>query len=366
MIFEYKRIQPIGILKRKKIADNIFLKKRNKKATSKEKNSLLYFPNPYICSRSQKNMKCLVTGGAGFIGSHLVHRLLKEGHHVAVIDDLSFGKTQNLAPHYGTHPNLSFFRQSITEPLDIIFQKEQPEVLFHLAALPRVQFSLQHPQETHEVNVNGTLHLLIAAKKHGVSRVVFTSSSATYGDQPTRPFKETMLPNPLSPYAIHKLIGEQYCTLFAQCYGLETVSLRYFNVFGPKQDASGDYACLIPKVIQAYRQQKPPRIFGDGNQTRDFIYVGDIVEANMKASQLPSAYCKGNVFNIGSGKECSVNEIVHTIQQALQSPLEPTHEAAVLEPRNTCADVSYAKTLLNWEPRYSFETAIQETLAQAS
>jgi len=221
--------------------------------------------------------KYLVTGGAGFIGSHLVDRLLKDGHEAVVIDDFSLGKKENLS----ARPRLKIYKKSICEKLDLIFKQHRFDAVFHLAALPRVQFSIAHPRQSHEANVNGTLNLLIAARDRGVKRFIYSSSSSVYGNQTILPLVETMTPNPMSPYAFQKLAGEHYCRLFAELYGLETVSLRYFNVYGPRQNPDGAYAGQIPKFFSKLLAGETPVINGDGKQTRDNTYVDDVVEANL-------------------------------------------------------------------------------------
>ena len=307
-------------------------------------------------------MKCLVTGGAGFIGSHVVDRLLEESHSVVAIDNLTLNDSKHTLLHKD-NPLFKFYDQSITDTLDALFQKEQFDWVFHLAALPRVQFSIKEPEKTHHSNVNGTLNILLASHKAKVKRLIFTSSSSIYGDQPTLPFKETMTPNPISPYALHKLIGEQYCKLFTQIYDLETISLRYFNVFGPRQNPAGDYACLIPKFVAKFKAKESPIINGDGNQTRDFTYVKDVAEANLLAAQTTNKAAIGKAFNIGNSQNISVNQVAQTIQKLLDSQVLIIHGPAVIEPKNTLADTSKAKELLAWTPKYSFEQGLQETIA---
>ncbi len=302
-------------------------------------------------------MKMLVTGGAGFIGSHVTDALIGQGHEVVVIDDLSSGKREY------AHPRALFVKLNILENLDDLFSQHGFDVVFHLAAIPRVQFSIKEPRKTHEANVNGTFNLLEACRIFGVKRFVFSSSSSVYGDQPSLPLVETMKPNPMSPYALHKFIGETYCNLYHVLYGLETISLRYFNVYGERQNPAGDYACLIPKFIRFMKQGAAPTIFGDGEQTRDFTYVGDVVDANIAAARTQKEECFGETFNIGAGHEHSVNEVVRSIKKILSSHIEPVHGAAVIEPRNTRADVQKVRRLLGWEPKTEFEEGLKRTIA---
>lgn len=304
-------------------------------------------------------MRALVAGGAGFIGSHLVDRLVELGHDVIVLDDFSSGKEANLAKQRKV--NVVVHRGSIIEPLDDVFA-DTPDVVFHLAALPRVQFSIQKPVETHTVNVDGTLNLLEACRRHGVKRFVFSSSSSVYGDQDRLPLTEDMTPNPMSPYALQKLVGEHYCRLYHRLYGLETVSLRYFNVFGPRQDPAGDYACLIPKFIAIIARDDVPTINGDGEQTRDFTAVSDVVTANIAAATTTREGCFGEAFNVGAGRKLSVNEVTKAIMEIVDRDVIPRHGPPVVEPRETMADVSKIQQLLDWQPKAKFEDALRETI----
>ena len=304
--------------------------------------------------------RCLVTGGAGFIGSHLVDKLLSLDHRVIVVDDFSLGKKENLADHQRNN-NLIVYRKSICNDLTGIFRKEKPGLVFHLAALPRVQFSIDYPAKTHQVNVNGTLNLLETAKKFNLKRFVFSSSSSIYGDQTKMPLVETIEPKPVSPYALQKLVSENYAKLFNLLYGLETISLRYFNVFGPRQDPKGDYACLIPKFIKLISQEKKPVINGDGRQTRDFTFVDDVVEANLLAARIKNRACFGQVFNIGASQNRSVNQVTRQILKLNNKKIKPIHGPALIEPRNALADIKKAKKLLGWQPRVSFEQGLQKT-----
>ncbi len=303
-------------------------------------------------------MKYLVTGGAGFIGSHLVDRLLAEGHSIIVVDNFSFGKEENLSKHRN-NPHLIISQKSICEEMADIFELGL-EAVFHLAALPRVQYSIAYPKEAHETNCNGTFNVLNYCRLYGVKRFIFSSSSSVYGDQDI-PYSEEMKPRPLSPYAFQKVIGEGYCSLFSLFYGLETISLRYFNVIGPRQSPNGGYACLIPRVLQALQEKKSPIIFGDGTQTRDFVYVSDVVEANIHALQTQNKECFGKAINIGTGREISVNDVTSLLLSYAKSDCKPHHTPPVIEPKRTCATIERAKKLLQWEPFLSFEDGLRKT-----
>lgn len=301
-------------------------------------------------------MNCLVTGGAGFIGSHLVDRLLKDGQKVTVIDDLSIGKLENIKGK-----KVRFFKKSICENLDAIFKQGKFSVVFHLAAIPRVQLSIDDPLNTHETNINGTFNLLMACRQFGVKRFVYSSSSSVYGNQKTLPLTETMTPNPVSPYALHKLVGEYYCRLFHLLYNLEAICFRYFNVYGPRQNPEGNYANLIPKFFRMLKDGRPPIINGRGTQTRDFTYIDDVIVANTLAATTKNAKCFGETFNIGAGKNYSINEVASMIIKLTNSKVKPVHGPKVIEPRDTLADISKSERLLSWKPRVRFEEGMKLT-----
>ena len=302
-------------------------------------------------------MKALVTGGAGFIGSHVVDALIAGGHEVVVIDDLSSGKKENISPR------AVFVEKSITSDLGNLFSEYKFNAVFHLAAIASVQYSIKEPAHTHDTHVQGTLNLLEYCRKHNVKRFVFSSSSAVYGDQKEFPLHEGMTPNPMSPYALHKLIGEYYCKLYYFLYGLETISLIYSNVYGARQNPSGDYAGLIPKFLSLMREGKTPTIFGDGEQTRDFIHVSDVVAANLAAALTNDKKCFGEFFNIGSGNQISVNDVFKAIKEIIGSSIEPIYGGAVIEPKHTRADITKARDLLGWQPKTPFEEGLR-TLIQ--
>ena len=248
----------------------------------------------------------LVTGGAGFIGSNLTEALLQRGHFVRVLDDFSTGKRENLI-FYKAFPSLEIIKGDIRDYSTCQKAMKGMEYIFHQAALPSVQRSVEDPETSNAVNVGGTLNILLAAKKTGVKRVIYASSSSIYGDTPSLPKHEEMPSNPLSPYALQKYIGEQYCRLFYQLYGLEAVSLRYFNIFGPKQDPNSIYSAVIPKFIDALLQGRPPIIFGDGEQSRDFTYIENVVQANLLA--MSAEHLQGEAINIACGKRTSLNQL---------------------------------------------------------
>jgi len=293
------------------------------------------------------SIKTVVTGGAGFIGSHIVDRLIDRGDDVHVIDNLSGGYRENV------NARAVFHEIDITSLSDLHAVMKGATYVFHLAALPRVQFSIDYPISTHNVNVTGTANVLHAAQEAGVRRVVFSSSSSVYGDQDTLPLGETMTPQPKSPYGLHKYTGELYCQMWHTIYNLETVSLRYFNIYGTRQDPNGAYALVIAKFLQQRAERKPLTITGDGEQTRDFTHVSDAVDANIYASESMSVGA-GEVINIGAGNNVSINKIAELIGG------EAVYVDARYEPRDTLADNSNAKELLGWEPTVSIEKGIQE------
>jgi UDP-glucose 4-epimerase len=290
-------------------------------------------------------MKYVVTGGAGFIGSNLVDSLVNEGHEVSVIDNLSTGKEDNVNSKAKLFICDISHKESITTITKVM---KGADTVFHLAALARVQPSIQNPHEFNKVNVNGTLNILTAAKEAGVRRVVYSASSSAYGDAKIFPTPENHPTDPLSPYGLQKLIGEQYCRVFYHCYGLETVSLRYFNVFGERQSLDGAYKLVMGVFVDQRLKGKPLTITGDGEQRRDFTYVGDVVKANILASS-SLLVGKGESINIGNGDNRSVNQIADLIG----GPKEYIEKR--LEPQKTLADNRKAKELLDWQPTTTVE-----------
>lgn len=296
---------------------------------------------------SMTNKTAVVTGGAGFIGSHLATALLSEGYSLKIVDNLSGGKREKVPK------DAVFFEQDINDTATLAKVMAGADFVFHLAALPRVQYSIEHPIETNRANVDGTVSVLKAALEAGVKRVIYSASSSAYGDQAVMPLTEDMLANPKSPYGLQKYIGELYCRVFSEVYGVSTVCLRYFNVYGPGASAEGAYALVIAKFLQQRAFGNPMTITGDGTQTRDFTHVRDVVRANMLAT---TSLCvgKGEVINIGAGKNASVARVAELIG----GPVE--HIPPRLEPHDTRADNTRAKELLGWEPRVSLEEGIAE------
>ncbi len=294
--------------------------------------------------------KYLVTGGAGFIGSNLVDALIKNGMSVTVIDNLSTGKKENI------NPKAKFIKADICNLKKIQPYFKNINGVFHVAALPRVQPSILNPLAPNEANVTGTLNVLWAAKIAKIKRVVYSSSSSVYGNSKILPFKETLKPNPLSPYALQKFIGEEYCKLFSKLYGIETVSLRYFNVYGPRMIKSGAYVTAIKIFLGQRERGEPLTIAGNGKQTRDFTHVLDVVNANILAMQNYKIRA-GETLNIGPGKSYSINKIAKMIGgKTIRIPPRT-------EPRHTLADNTLAKKLLGWRPKENLEKTIKEMVA---
>jgi UDP-glucose 4-epimerase len=300
----------------------------------------------------------LVTGGAGFIGSHLVETLVAQGQQVRVLDDLSTGKFDNLKH---VRAQVQLVQGSITDAAAVRAAVAGCERVFHLAALPSVQRSVEDPYGSHEVCATGTVRVLDAARQAGVRRVVYAASSSAYGDIPGAVRSEDEPVAPLSPYAAAKLAGEYYCRSFTVVYGLETVRLRFFNVFGPRQDAHSPYSGVIALFIAAMAAGRRPTIFGDGLQSRDFTYVANAVQALCKAAEAPVAV--GNVYNIGNGASTSVLELVRQLNQLLQSNLEPIHAAPRAgDVRQSQADIARARRDLHYDPAISFAEGLRRTL----
>ncbi len=295
---------------------------------------------------TKEQKKAVVTGGAGFIGSNLVDVLVREGYTVEVIDDLSAGDRENVNPRAGFH------KGSIVDTAFVKDVCRGASYIFHCAALPRVQFSLEHPIEAHKVNIDGTLSVLEAARAADAERVIFSSSSAVYGDKVEMPLTEDMEVDPKSPYGLHKYIGERYCTSWSSVFGMPTVSLRYFNVYGPRQSAEGAYALVIAKFLKQKQRGEPMTITGDGSQTRDFIHVRDVVDANLRAATSQNVG-SGEVVNIGHGSSVSVNRIAELVGG------ETVHIEPRFEPQDTLADARRAYRLLGWRSSISIEEGIE-------
>jgi nucleoside-diphosphate-sugar epimerase len=304
----------------------------------------------------------LVTGGAGFIGSHIVEALIKLNSYskatVRVLDNCATGKMANLD---GCMSSIEFIKGDIRDLSVVREAVENIDYVLHQAALPSVPRSIKDPIATHEVNATGTLNVLVAARDANVKRVVYASSSSIYGDTPILPKREDIPANPISPYAIAKYTGEQYCKAFFQLYGLETIALRYFNVFGPRQDPNSQYAAVIPKFISAYLNGEQPIIYGNGEQSRDFTYVENVVQANLLACHAKNA--AGQVFNIACGRRTTINDLAKGIKSLLESPIEfiygPPREGEV---RHSLADIQKAREFLGYEPKVFLEEGLQKMI----
>jgi len=298
-------------------------------------------------------MKIVITGGAGFIGSNLAEELTKK-HEVVIIDDLSTGRAENVEAL-----DLELVRGSITDP-DLLRENFRGvDYVFHQAALPSVQRSIEDPVLANEVNICGTLNVLVAARDAGVAKVIYASSSSVYGDTPELPKREDMKPDPKSPYAVAKLAGEYYCRVFNEIYGLKTVALRYFNVYGPRQDPSSDYAAVIPNFVNRVMAGKEPIIYGDGEQTRDFTFVRDVVQANVLAMESDAT----GVFNVATGTRISINDLAGVVMEIIGNRVDFVHE----EPRDgdvrdSLGDISRASAGFGYAPRYGMEEGLKETI----
>ncbi len=301
----------------------------------------------------------LVTGGAGFIGCHVVRKLLENGTSVRVLDNFSTGRRENLKE---VLPDLDLLEGDLRNVDDLAAAVKGVRYIIHIGALPSVVRSVENPVATHDVNVSGTLNLLVQARDAGVERVVLSSSSSVYGDTAVLPKQEDMKPQPLSPYAISKLCGEHYLRVFYELYGLKTFSLRYFNVFGPRQDPASQYAAVIPLFIGAYKRGEPPVIYGDGEQTRDFTYIDNVVDGNLRCCTAPDE-AAGRVYNIACGDRTSVNELARVVGRLMGSDLEPKHEAPRPgDVRDSQADNTYARELLGWKTLVGFEEGLKKTV----
>lgn len=302
----------------------------------------------------------LVTGGAGFIGSNVAEFLIKQGKHVRIFDNFSTGKRANLeafaAKAEVIEGDLRVF-ESVKRAMHGV------RYVLHIGAVPSVPLSVEDPQATNDANITGTLNVLLAARDEKVERVVFSSSSSVYGDTPELPKREDMPPNPLTPYALQKLTGEYYCRMFWQLYGLPTVALRYFNVFGPRQNPQSQYAAVIPRFITAIVHGEPPTIFGDGTQTRDFSYIDNVIEANLAACAAPKA-AFGEACNVACGGRLSLLDLVATINEivgkSVKPKFEPVRAGDILHSQ---ADIAKAKKLLGWSPRVEFREGIEKAIA---
>jgi nucleoside-diphosphate-sugar epimerase len=309
----------------------------------------------------------LVTGGAGFIGSNIVETLVAEGRTVRVLDNFSSGKRESIAPFLD---RIELIEGDLRRPDDVRRAVDGVTYVLHFGAVPSVPRSVDDPLTTNEANVTGTLNLLLAARDAGAKRLVFSSSSSVYGNTPTLPKEESMPTSPLSPYAASKLIGEHYCRMFTELYGFETISLRYFNVFGPRQDPTSQYAAVVPIFIERLAHGRAPDVHGDGLQTRDFTYVADVVRANLLACAAPPV-AAGHVFNVACHQQITVLDLFRTIR-SLVAAARPASRAAAVEPNHTApragdvrdsfADITRARELLGYEPKWSLEDGLAKTV----
>ncbi|PXF61451.1 MAG: GDP-mannose 4,6-dehydratase [Candidatus Methanogaster sp.] len=298
-------------------------------------------------------MKIVITGGAGFIGSNLAEELTKK-HEVVIIDDLSTGRAENVEDL-----DLELVRGNITDPDMFKENFRGVDCVFHQAALPSVQRSIEDPVLANEVNICGTLNVLVAARDADVKKVIYASSSAVYGDMPKLPKREDMKPDPKSPYAVAKLSGEYYCRVFDEIYGLKTVALRYFNVYGPRQDPSSDYAAVIPKFANLCLAGKELTIYGDGAQTRDFTFVRDVVQANVRAMESDAT----GVFNVATGTRININDLAGMVMGIIGNRVDCVHEVARAgDVRDSLGDISRARAGFGYVPRYGMEDGLKETV----
>lgn len=301
----------------------------------------------------------LVTGGAGFIGSHIAAALVGQGARVRIIDDLTTGHSENIDEIGG---KVDFVQASLADNRKLASALEDVELVFHEAAIPSVPRSVEKPVETHEASVNATFSLLLAARDQRVRRVIYAASSSAYGDQPQSPKREDMRPDPLSPYAVAKLVGEYYCQVFSRVYRLETVSLRYFNVFGPRQDPSSQYSGVISRFISALLKGERPVIYGDGEQSRDFTYVSNVVDANLLAAESVAAI--GRVINIANGRSVTINHVLELLKTLMgRTNVKAEHDPPRTgDVRDSLADLTLAHSLLGYNPSVGQEEGMRLTL----
>ncbi len=305
--------------------------------------------------------KYLITGGAGFIGSHIAETLLKQGNSVRVLDNLTTGRQINLQALQGHSGQVELIHGDLRDREVVQAAARGVEIIFHQAALASVPQSIADPVASLEINVNGTQNVLLAARDAGVRRVVYASSSAVYGDAPILPKSEELPPEPMSPYAAQKLSGEFLCRVFSRIYGIETVALRYFNVFGPRQDPASEYAAVIPRFLTALLQKQRPVVFGDGEQTRDFVYIENVVQANLLAATAPAAV--GQAINIGCGERISLNTVLQIASELLDTHIDAEYRAARIgDVRDSVADISKAQELLGFFPQTNFREGLARTL----
>jgi len=301
----------------------------------------------------------VVTGGAGFIGSHIASALTRNGLRVRIIDDLSTGHRENLDEITG---DVEFTQGSVADEQLLKKVLDAVEIVFHEAAIPSVPRSVEHPRQSHVASVDGTFSLLLAARDRNVRRVIYAASSSAYGDQPTLPKKEDMLPDPLSPYAVAKLVGEYYCQVFARVYGLETISLRYFNVFGPRQDPGSQYSGVVSRFISVLLNNQQPVIYGDGEQSRDFTFIDNVIDANLKAANASRGF--GSVMNVATGERITLNQLLDEVKAIVGKPEVKAEyqQPRVGDVRHSLADISRARELLGYQPTVGLREGLRRTI----
>ncbi|WP_394823628.1 SDR family oxidoreductase [Pendulispora albinea] len=305
-------------------------------------------------------MIALVTGGAGFIGSHIAEHLVAAGHRVRVFDNFSAGKRANLSGIAGGQ--LEVIEADVRDAPRLEYHMAGCDVVFHQAAVVSVPYSVEHPQETHDVNLQGTMNVLFAAKRQGVKRIVFAGSAAVYGEDPELPKRETMRESPISPYGVEKLASELYLRTYEKLHGVESVTLRYFNVFGPRQDPRSPYSGVISILVDRALRNEAPTLFGDGNQSRDFVFVRDVVQANLLAATVPGV--SGRVYNVGGGRRTTLNELVAMLGRVVGRTITPHHgPPRAGDIRDSLADIGRARTELGYEPRVTVEEGLAELVA---
>lgn len=309
-----------------------------------------------------ENKRILITGGAGFIGSNIAEYLLKHGAKVRVLDNLATGNLNNLKEFEG-NANFEFLQGDIRNPKDCIIACKEIDMVCHQAAIGSVPRSIKDPITTNEVNISGFVNMLTAAKNAGIRRFVYASSSSVYGDEPNLPKKEERIGNPLSPYAVTKCTNEIYANVFSRCYPLELIGLRYFNIFGPKQDPNGEYAAVMPLFIKALLENKAPYVNGDGEQSRDFTYVHNAVQANILGLTTQNPAALNQVYNIAFGQRFTINQMYNEIRKFLNKNIAAIHrEPRAGDIRDSLADISKAQNLLAYQPKYSFENGLPLTI----
>jgi nucleoside-diphosphate-sugar epimerase len=301
----------------------------------------------------------VVTGGAGFIGSHIASALAASGARVRIVDDLSTGHRENIEEIKG---DVDFVNGSVADEALLKKVLDGVELVFHEAAIPSVPRSVENPRQSHTASVDGTFSLLLAARDRKVRRLVYAASSSAYGDQPTLPKSEEMLPDPLSPYAVAKLVGEYYCQVFTRVYGLETISLRYFNVFGPRQDPGSQYSGVVSRFISTLLTNERPVIYGDGEQSRDFTYIDNVVDANLKAANATAGI--GKVLNVANGERITLNQLLEELKELTGKPeiTAEYREPRVGDVRHSLADISQARKLLGYQPSVGLRAGLQQTI----